>query len=284
MPERDYTNDYQDWLYDQPREYQGKPEPPPSYAAPAPAPSSSGPGMPPTTPPRPGYQWMLDPNTNQWVETPMGKFPQTTDRPGMDFDRGVNIDNAPRGVAPPPVNNGGDNPYSTLSGGGGTAGDYWSNFQWPTFTPQQANFSPYGGRPEFKALSLDEAMQEPGLQFGITEGRKQIENSAAARGTLRSGATLKDIFDWTNNRAQQGYDTANTRKFNIWNANNDLDFRSYGTNRDTYFGNFDRNDSGSRFAFDRNQFEPAKMTFEDSYRRWKAELDAATQIATGGPE
>lgn len=51
---------------------------------------------------------------------------------------------------------------------------------------------------------------DPGYQFRLTEGNKAIERSAAARGLLNSGATLKAA----NNYAQ---DTASAEYGNYWN-------------------------------------------------------------------
>jgi hypothetical protein len=46
----------------------------------------------------------------------------------------------------------------------------------------------------------------PGYQFGLDEGNKSVQASAAARGGLNSGATLKALMKFGNNYAdQQGY-------------------------------------------------------------------------------
>ena len=46
----------------------------------------------------------------------------------------------------------------------------------------------------------------PGYQFGLDEGNKQVQASAAARGGLNSGATLKALMKYGNDYAdQQGY-------------------------------------------------------------------------------
>lgn len=46
----------------------------------------------------------------------------------------------------------------------------------------------------------------PGYQFGLDEGMRSVQASAAARGGLNSGAALKSLFEYGNNYAdQQGY-------------------------------------------------------------------------------
>ncbi len=43
----------------------------------------------------------------------------------------------------------------------------------------------------------------PGYQFGLDEGNKQVQASAAARGGLNSGATLKALLKFGQNYADQ---------------------------------------------------------------------------------
>jgi len=289
MAERDYSNDYDDWLRDNPAEYQSRPENPRQPTDSVQTPAPKGPPYTRSNPPpapRDGYEWIMDPATGVFNEVPRATTPATTNDP---------LPTTPTTPGPSgPTTSSPSFDWSSVSTDSPVFD--WPQWDAPVYTPEQ--FDPYPEmvkRPDYKSLSLEEAMNEPGLKAGLLEGRKQIENSAAARGTLRSGGTLKDIFDWTNTRTQQGYDTAESRNFRNWGANNDLDFRTYGTNRDTYWGNNDRRQQSSLDAFDRryagerdmfsfNKFEPAKMTFNDAFNRWKAKLDAATAVATGGPD
>ncbi len=52
---------------------------------------------------------------------------------------------------------------------------------------------------------------EPGYQFGLNEGTKNLEGSAAARGGLYSGATLKALTKYGQDYAGTKYDAAYTR-------------------------------------------------------------------------
>lgn len=116
-------------------------------------------------------------------------------------------------------------------------------------------------------------------------------------------------------REANSYDRNRGNAFDNWSANRGNAFENWSANRgsaaDAYSMNygvsrdvwdrgeqqqlsaFDRNASGARDQFDRNyrgafdEFEfnawkPASATFDDMYRRWKAELDANTSIATSG--
>lgn len=59
----------------------------------------------------------------------------------------------------------------------------------------------------------------PGYQFGLDEGRGQVEASAAARGGLNSGATLKALQRYGNDYAdQQGYTPHMNRLASLFGA------------------------------------------------------------------
>jgi hypothetical protein len=52
---------------------------------------------------------------------------------------------------------------------------------------------------------------DPGYQFRMAEGMKALERSAASRGILQSGGTLKDITRFGQDTASQEYQNAFTR-------------------------------------------------------------------------
>ena len=62
-----------------------------------------------------------------------------------------------------------------------------------------AEYTPFG-MPQFEA--------DPGYQFRMSEGLKALERSAAARGILQSGGTLKDITRFGQDVASQEYQNA----------------------------------------------------------------------------
>lgn len=61
---------------------------------------------------------------------------------------------------------------------------------------------------------------DPGYQFRMEEGQKAIERSAAARGGLNSGATLKSLTRYGQDMASQEYQNA----YNRFNADRDRRF------------------------------------------------------------
>lgn len=58
----------------------------------------------------------------------------------------------------------------------------------------------------FKAPTMEQVMAGPGYQTRLNSANQALERSAAAKGMLRSGNTLSDISELTNNFAGQAYD------------------------------------------------------------------------------
>jgi hypothetical protein len=65
-----------------------------------------------------------------------------------------------------------------------------------------------------KPLSVSDVEKDPGYQFGLNQGLKTQQNSAAARGGLYSGAELKAITQYGNDYATSKYDDAYSRAKN----------------------------------------------------------------------
>jgi hypothetical protein len=72
--------------------------------------------------------------------------------------------------------------------------------------------------PQFE-FDVSKVAQDPGYQFALEEGQKALERSAAARGTLLSGATAKAL-------QRYGNDYATTKTNDVYNR----DLTTYNTN------------------------------------------------------
>lgn len=102
-----------------------------------------------------------------------------------------------------------------------------------------------GWTDEFKAPTADEAMNSPGIQAALRLGQQAIERSAASKGTLLTGGTLKDLTSFGNDVGSQAYSDVYSRAKG-----------EFSDARDTFFANqrnlFDRNfslaDLGTRAA------------------------------------
>ncbi len=128
---------------------------------------------------------------------------------------------------------GGDFPpgYGSRSGAGGkgavptqptdgsaTAGGYGPTSQagyesyLKTFHPAASSGTP---DPAFGDLNRDFTMADyhadPGYQFRLDQGNQALERSAAARGVLASGGTLKGLTDYSQGAASQEYSNAYNR-------------------------------------------------------------------------
>ena len=62
--------------------------------------------------------------------------------------------------------------------------------------PEATNYQNFG---------MEQFKQDPGYAFRMSEGMKALENSAAARGGLLSGATMKGIQRYGQDMASQEY-------------------------------------------------------------------------------
>jgi len=68
--------------------------------------------------------------------------------------------------------------------------------------PLASNYTPFG---------MSQFQQDPGYQFRLSEGLKQLGHTAGARGGLISGQTLKGIQDYAQNSASNEYTNAFNR-------------------------------------------------------------------------
>ncbi len=126
-------------------------------------------------------------------------------------------------------------------GGGGGLGNLGGLFTQPfpgVFTPPAAPTGPpswLGPAPQFRPPSfpqvtpfakptLQDALSDPGYQFAATEGQNALERSAAAKGTLGTSGTLKDILAWGGNYAQQRYGDVFNRAKDVYNTNYQTQF------------------------------------------------------------
>jgi len=75
-----------------------------------------------------------------------------------------------------------------------------------TVDPNSPDFGKYAGDFGMKDFQAD-----PGYGFRLSEGMKGLQNSAAAKGLLSSGSTLKGITDYGQGMASQEYGNAYNR-------------------------------------------------------------------------
>lgn len=103
--------------------------------------------------------------------------------------------------------NGGLNGAST-TGSGGSIGSF---------------LQPFTG-----TFSAPKGTDDPGFQFAVQQGQDAIQRSAAAKGNLLTGGTLKDLASYTTGAALQDYSGAYNRALQTFGTNYDV-FRNNQT-------------------------------------------------------
>lgn len=89
-------------------------------------------------------------------------------------------------------------------------GQLLQDFQGGTFGP--------GSIPPFTAPSLEQARETPGYQFTLNQGLDAITRSAAARGALGSGSTLKNLMSFGTGLADTTYNDVFNRSMSTYQA------------------------------------------------------------------
>lgn len=132
--------------------------------------------------------------------------------------------------------------FSPMGSGNNAVGDFGSLLQ--PFTgqaPPMFAASKAFDYPDFKAPTGDELLKaDPGYLFRIGQGEQALQQSAAARGVLNSGGTLRDLLDYGQKAASQEYGKFYDRSLSEYNTNRANQFGNYGANYDTGASDYQR--------------------------------------------
>lgn len=185
-------------------------------------------------------------NDNSW-------YTGNTDRAGSTsgYDPGVGGPD----TVPAPVD-----PYSVMlpaeeepTGGGGGGGGGGAPAGPSPAELFQLRKAPQFQYEKFQGLGKDWT-GDPGYQFRLGQGTGALERSAAARGVLRTGGTLKDLLEYGQNFASQEYGGAYDRalrahqqnfagaqaefdpRFKEWQTQAGADIQKGGQEYDRYYG------------------------------------------------
>jgi hypothetical protein len=94
----------------------------------------------------------------------------------------------------------------------------------PKFKPPDTTFTP----PKWEAPDVSKTLaNDPGYQFRLMSGMNALQNSAAAKGTLQTGGTLKELLTYGQEFGSQEYT-------NVWNRSLEEYNQKYRGTRDTY--------------------------------------------------
>jgi hypothetical protein len=130
---------------------------------------------------------------------------------------------------------------------------------------------------KWQAPTLEDAQNEPGYAFAAKEGQRALEQSAAAKGVLGSGGTLKDIASWANRFGEQNYNNVFGRSL-----------QGYNTRFNTAKDIFDRFYTGKKDEFAPRLFEwqtnahGADLGFQQAWNQWNRDHLSAQDIYGSG--
>ena len=259
-------------------------------------------------------QILADPKFQGWSQVGDDKI-RSPEGSVYDLFRDVEGANAPQwtyvGGGPEGLrNNGIRGDYAAAMGQGGAngAGGSYSGssfgkapnptpFNFPQFqSPGAFNYGEYNPLdpfkgPEWKAPTDVSDANDPGYSARLREGQKAIERSAAAKGTLVTGGTLKDLSNYAQdyaaneyqnvyNRAFQDYSTNYQRQASEYDRAAQEHFRDYTTNRSNAFENYTTNFQNALNAYKTNfetQFQPWQANYQQAYQTWQGNMNAAQQ-------
>lgn len=134
-----------------------------------------------------------DPTEDPWFEPPVNPFP-------------TEVYNPP----PPPPPPGSSGPKG--GNGSGAAADF-------SFPSYDFGVLPAFDAPEFVAPTAQSVLTSPDYEARLKSGTDALERSAAARGVLRTGGTLKDIIDYGKKFGQGEYDSSFNHALQSYQAN-----------------------------------------------------------------
>jgi hypothetical protein len=278
MAERDFANDYDEWL----RQQGGDP----GYGNTIPTQDDSGGSW--IAPPSVADNFPIPTTTTPpTTNTTGGKTPAEIEAEGREYDR-------QHGLIGGYMMNGqwvNGSPYAG-GGGGGSEGGGGSRFgsgspyqfaplAWPDWNPPEFKAPPAFSYADFKPPTLEEAMNEPGYKFAADEGAKRIQNNAAAKGNVVSGGAIKDLVKWANDYATQNYNGVYGRGLQTYSTNRNNAADNYMTNYNVSRDVFDRG-YNSYAAGNQSQRQKAQLDFQRDWDVYQSDLDTKKFLTTAG--
>lgn len=140
-------------------------------------------------------------------------------------------------------------------------------------------YDEFGGFDPFTMPTGQDVMADPSYGFRMGEGQRALENSAAARGVLNSGGTLRDLINYGQQFASQEYGNVFDRNYQAWNQGNQNKLAAYQTNRGNALDTFNLNEGNRRSAYELNR-NNAAQDFATNYGVKRDAFDLANQRAT----
>lgn len=156
---------------------------------------------------------------------------------------------------PPSTGGGGDDPWGYLTEPFPGKPPAWING--PTLSLPTLTAPPPFSYPEFVPPTADSIYADPSYQFRKREGEQSLQQSAAGRGVLRTGGTLKDLVNYGQNAASQEYSNIFNRGAQTHDMGLEQALATYGTN-----WGVSKDVLGSEFNARKAEFEPLQRNNE----------------------
>ncbi|HXR44981.1 MAG TPA: hypothetical protein VN759_09255, partial [Pseudolysinimonas sp.] len=130
----------------------------------------------------------------------------------------------------------------------------------------------------FNAPTIEEARNEPGFQFALQEGRRQMEASAAAKGIGRTGGAVKHLIGYGQNMADTNYQNVYNRNKSTFDTNEGNRAGAYKTNADIGYQAWSGNQDNALDTFTSN-YNTARDRYTTGYTTakdlWQTAFDSA---------
>ena len=134
----------------------------------------------------------------------------------------------------------------------------------------------YGAADVFAGPTADTLSLDPGYQFRLKQGVQALENSAAAKGTVRTGGAQKGLIDYAGESASQEFGNAYGRARDTFDANLDSKYGAYDRNNAANAANWDRsmstwaaNQAGQDTQFAQDMASN-QNTYNQGFNQWQA--------------
>jgi hypothetical protein len=174
--------------------------------------------------------------------------------------------------------------FSGGAGGGDWGGGDAPSFDAPRWTaPPEFSYGKQFQSPDAQSLQAD-----PSYQFRLDQGRKALEQSAAGKGVLRTGGTLKDLVNYGQNFATNEYSNVYNRKFNEYKFDYDKEADIYARNYNLKRDVFDRNYKASYDEYapkltgwqtnTNNRARQQEALFNREYQMYLANIDHQDKV------
>lgn len=111
----------------------------------------------------------------------------------------------------------------------------------PYTPPAPFSYESFKGPDPFQGPTAQSVVDDPAFQLRLSEGRKALERSASAKGTLLTTGTLKNLTDFSQDLASTEFGNAFNRDLTKWNANASNALNTYNANRNNAFENYSTN-------------------------------------------